>query len=145
MGIAFSHLGICVTDLERSMAFYCEGLGFELAERHEVGNEFSRLMELDGVNVSSQFITKDGVRIELLAFATPIVEQVGRRPMNRTGLTHLSLRVTDLDATVATLVSLGGALVDDTLTALAFGDSTLRFVYLTDPDGTRVELMDFGG
>ena len=27
-----SHLGLCVSDLARSLRFYCEGLGFELAE-----------------------------------------------------------------------------------------------------------------
>ena len=30
----FSHLGICVSDLERSLRFYCEALGFTAAESH---------------------------------------------------------------------------------------------------------------
>jgi catechol 2,3-dioxygenase-like lactoylglutathione lyase family enzyme len=145
MSTVFSHLGICVSDLDRSMSFYCEGLGFEPAERHEVGNDFAGLMELDEVHVRSQFVAKDGVRIELLCFSTPPAEQVGRRPINRTGLTHLSFRVTDLDATAALLASLGGEVIEGTLTEIPFGDATLRFVYLTDPDGTRVELMDLGG
>ena len=31
-----SHFGICVTDLDRSMRFYCDGLGFEAAERYDL-------------------------------------------------------------------------------------------------------------
>ena len=31
-----SHIGICVSDLERSRAFYCQGLGFQEAGELEV-------------------------------------------------------------------------------------------------------------
>ena len=33
---AFSHVGICVADLERSLRFYCDGLGFEVAEGYDL-------------------------------------------------------------------------------------------------------------
>ena len=145
MNTAFSHLGICVTDLERSTAFYCEGLGFERAERHEIGSEFAALMELDEVQVTSQFIRQGAVTIELLEFSIPDVAVAGRRPIAQTGLTHVSIKVDDLHGTAARLVELGGSIVPGTLTEMPFGDSSLSFVYLTDPDGTRVELMDLGG
>ena len=31
-GPVFSHFGICVSDLETSLRFYCDALGFEKAE-----------------------------------------------------------------------------------------------------------------
>ena len=65
--------------------------------------------------------------------------------MNQLGLTHLSIRVDDIDATAAAIESLGGSVVRSTRTALPFGDVTLDFVYCTDPDGVRIELMDLGG
>jgi len=34
MTLSFSHLGICVSDLERSVRFYVEGLGFEPVASH---------------------------------------------------------------------------------------------------------------
>ena len=34
--VTFSHSGICVTDLERSLRFYCEGLGFVVAEGYDL-------------------------------------------------------------------------------------------------------------
>jgi lactoylglutathione lyase len=146
MELAFSHFGICVSDLDRSLRFYCEGLGFDRAESHAIGSEFAKLMELPDVAVTSQFIRKGTTAIELLAFSepAPFGDKV-RRPIQQLGLTHLSFRVTDVAATAATLVELGGTLVDESRTTIDFGGTPLDFVYCTDPDGVRVELMDLGG
>ena len=135
----FSHVGVCVSDLERSLRFYTEGLGFELVDSHEVGEEFATLMEVDGVSLQSRFLRRDGATIELLWFEQPGTEGDGeRRPMNRLGLTHLSFLVDDVDGVAARIESLGGAVHHGTRTR--FGDN-LDFVYCTDPDGPRIELM----
>jgi lactoylglutathione lyase len=136
---AFSHFGICVSDLDRSLRFYCEGLGFEPAGSHSVGAEFGSLMEVDDPMLESRFIRRDGVSIELLWFARPgHIGGTERRPMNQLGLTHLSFRVDDLEAVAGRLGALGGTVHRDTRTT--FGP-TLDFVYCTDPDGVRIELM----
>jgi lactoylglutathione lyase len=143
--LAFSHFGICVRDLERSLRFYCDGLGFEQAESHAIGSEFARLMDLDDVTVTSQFIRRGPTAIELLAFTDPVpVGDGSRRPVHRLGLTHLSFRVRDLEATLERLVELGGAVVESSRTVIDLGGTPLQFVYCTDPDGVRVELMDLG-
>jgi len=141
MGVTFSHIGICVSDLERSVRFYCEGLGFELVQSHTVGAEFGPLMEVDEVVLQSRFVRRDGVSIELLHFDSPGHSgEAVRRPMNQLGLTHLSLLVEDLDVVADVIESFGGAVVRSTRTTFGSGD-TLDFVYCTDPDGVRVELM----
>ncbi len=145
-GPVFSHFGICVSDLERSLRFYCDALDFEKAESHEIGTEFARLMEFDDVAVTSQFIRRGPTAIELLAFRDP--SPFGpreRRAVNQLGLTHLSFRVRDVAGTVARIVELGGAVVEPSRTTIDLGGTTLEFVYCTDPDGVRVELMDLGG
>ena len=144
MAATFSHIGICVSDLDRSVRFYCEGLGFTLAESHTVGNEFGPLMEVEGeVVLQSQFIRKDGVSIELLHFHSPGQDRAeDRRPVNRVGLTHLSIRVDDVDDLATTIFALGGEVLQHTRTTLA---ADLDFLYCTDPDGTRIELMRLPG
>jgi catechol 2,3-dioxygenase-like lactoylglutathione lyase family enzyme len=143
---AFSHFGICVSDLERSLRFYCGALGFEKAEAHTIGSEFGRLMDLPDVVVTSQFIRKGPTAIELLAFEEPPPFGTReRRAVNQLGLTHLSFRVHDLRATTARVVALGGAIVESSRTTVDLGGTALEFVYCTDPDGVRVELMDLGG
>ena len=142
----FSHFGICVSDLERSLAFYCGALGFEKAESHEIGAEFARLMELDRVAVTSQFIRRGPAAIELLFFHEPSpFGERERRAVNQFGLTHLSFRVRDVAATAERVTELGGAVVGSSRTTIDLGGTVLEFVYCTDPDGVRVELMDLGG
>ena len=97
MATTFSHFGICVSDLDRSLRFYCDGLGFTQAEQHQIGPDFAVLMELDDVELTSQFIRKGDTTIELLAFVVPSPEgDPVRRAINHLGLTHLSFRVDDL-------------------------------------------------
>jgi lactoylglutathione lyase len=144
-GPAFSHFGICVSDLERSVAFYCEVLGFEKAESHEIGSEFAALMDLPDVAVTSQFIRRGPTAIELLAFHDPgPFGERTRRAVNQLGLTHLSFRVTDLTAVATRIVEFGGTIVESSRTTIDLGGAELQFVYCTDPDGVRVELMDLG-
>jgi len=51
--------------------FYREALGFEPASSHHVGAEFAALMEVDGVDLDSRMLVRDGVTIELLGFLSP--------------------------------------------------------------------------
>ena len=144
MTAGFSHVGVCVSDLERSLRFYVDGLGFEAAESWSIGSEYGRLMELPDVELTSQFLRRDGASIELLSYASPgIVGPAERRPVNQLGLTHLCFRVDDVDDVAARLVALGGAVHEHTRTTFPDpnGDPQLDFVYCTDPDGTRIELM----
>ena len=145
--VSFSHLGICVSDLDRSMRFYCDGLGFEPGDHHAIGNPFARLMDLDEVALRSQFVHRDGVSIELLQFDRPgHTGDRGRRPMTQLGLTHLSLRVSDVDGIAARVRDHGGAVHDETRTTFPGGDApVMDFVYCTDPDGVRIELMRIPG
>ncbi|HEY4927652.1 MAG TPA: VOC family protein [Acidimicrobiales bacterium] len=145
-GLSVSHIGICVSDLHASLRFYCEGLGFEEVVSHEVGEEFAALMEIEGVRLRSRMIRRDGVTLELLDFVAPGITGSGdRRPMNQLGLTHLSLRVGDVESVAATIEAFGGTVVRPTRTTFAFGEVSLDFLYCTDPDGVRIELMDLGG
>ena len=134
-----------MSDLDRSLRFYCDALGFEKAESHVIGQEFARLMDLPDVAVTSQFIRKGATAIELLAFTEPAPFGNGeRRAVNQLGLTHLSFRVGDVEATAAKVVEMGGAIVEASRTTIDFGGTPLQFVYCTDPDGVRIELMDLG-
>jgi lactoylglutathione lyase len=135
---AISHVGICVSDLERSRTFYRDGLGFEEVGSHHVGDEFASLMEVPGVDVDSVMLARDGVTLELLGYRAPgHVGEPVRRPMNQLGLTHLSFRVDDLDTVASAIERAGGVVIRATRTTLDFPGVTLDFVYCTDPDGTQ--------
>ena len=146
MTLSFSHLGICVSDLERSLRFYCEGLGFEQVASHRVGEEFAALMELEGVAVESRMLARDGVTIELLGYVSPeYTGDGGRRPdepagpdppllpggrRGRGGVGHRGAR------------GHGRPRNPDHVRP---DRPRLDFLYCTDPDGVRIELMHLPG
>jgi catechol 2,3-dioxygenase-like lactoylglutathione lyase family enzyme len=133
-----SHFGLCVRDLSRSLRFWCDGLGFTLAERFDVGDEFGAALEVEGhVAAVSQFIRKDGIAIELLAYRTPAPVGAPSARRNQLGLTHFSLYVDDLRAAAEHLVKCGGKL----LPAARGENDGVELVFLEDPDGVRVEIM----
>jgi catechol 2,3-dioxygenase-like lactoylglutathione lyase family enzyme len=131
----FSHAGVCVSDLERSLAFYRDALGFRELRRLDVSGEAAEtLLGLADLDLRAVFLERDGVRLELLHYASPGRRGSGEpQPMNALGLTHLSFRVDDLDAAVAAVEQAGGRTLRATRTP--------RAVFVSDPDGTRIELI----
>lgn len=136
-----SHVGLCVRDLERSLQFFCDGLGFEKAECFELDSTLAegldRSLEVPGpVKFVSQFVQNDTMKIELLHFVNPEVHGTPSATRNQVGLTHLSFYVDDLDAATAHLVACGATVIDETRASPG-----IDLLFLADPDGVRVELM----
>ncbi|MCU0270388.1 MAG: VOC family protein [Acidimicrobiales bacterium] len=141
---SFSHVGVCVSDLERSTRFYCDVLGFRELFTMEMGPEVRATMEIDG-RFASRMLARGDLRIELLHWLEPDAEgERTRRPMNRFGMTHLCFRVDDVDDLVEAAVAAGGAVHPATLSVLdgaGLDGGPVKVLYLTDPDGTRIECM----
>ena len=138
----FSHLGLCVSDLARSLRFYREGLGFQEASRLEFSGEPSAtLLGLPGVRFTAVYLRRDGLLLELLHYAAPgATGDRVQRAMNALGLTHLSMRVANADAVAARLVELGGRALDHT--RIVNPELRARALFVLDPDGTRIELFE---
>ena len=137
-----SHLGICVSDLERSLAFYRDALGFEMESELAVDGEPSEtLLRLSPVKLRAVYLVRDGVRIELLHYASPGHAGNGSpRAMNQLGLTHLSFRVDDLSATAARLEAHGARVLPET--RIDNPQLRAKALFATDPDGTLIELVE---
>jgi len=139
--LRFSHVGICVSDLERSLAFYRDALGFRERSRLEITGEIpATLLGLERVALEAVYLERDGVRIELLHYASPGHRGGGDpRPMNALGLSHLSLAVADLDGALDACERAGARVLGATrVNNPALGASA---IFVTDPDGTRIELV----
>ncbi|CAB3789318.1 hypothetical protein LMG28688_02827 [Paraburkholderia caffeinitolerans] len=91
--VGVSHFGLCISDLDRSLQFYCDILGFRLLGRVDADQDreavevVGRLLEIDDLDMTLAFIERDGVRIEFLRFFPP-ASGGGKPPMNRIGFTH---------------------------------------------------------
>lgn len=139
---AFYHLCICVSDLERSLRFYCKGLGFTRNETFQIGSEMAPLIQLEGeVALTSVYLGLNGVRLELWHFTKPPPERPAPRPMNSIGLTHFAIRVDDIDTAIARAEAHGGRCLRSTRTRADTDGFQSEIVYVLDPDGVRVELL----
>jgi len=139
-----THLGLCVSDLERSLRFYRDVLGCKEVGRLELeGEPTATLNGMPDVKVRLIFLERDDFRLELAAYAVPDwIGPQGARPMNQLGLTHLSFRVTDLDAVCAQVEAAGGGLLPETRLELP---GPTRVIMALDPDGVRLELIEKPG
>jgi catechol 2,3-dioxygenase-like lactoylglutathione lyase family enzyme len=141
-GNRFTHVGLCVSDLERSIAFYRDVLGFsEVARRLNVSDQgAANLLDFPTMDVELVYLERDAIRIELLWYRDPeCVRADVRRPMNLAGLTHLAFRVGDFDALCNRIEASGGTVLDATATSFGPGN---RGVMTLDPDGVRIELIE---
>jgi catechol 2,3-dioxygenase-like lactoylglutathione lyase family enzyme len=135
-----SHLGICVSDLERSVAFYRDALGFTAIHELRVEGEPSdSLLRLRGVRLNAVYLERDGLRIELLHYESPrSPETAPARAMNDLGFTHLSVIVADIDEALARLEEAGARIDRDTRIEIG---GRIVAAMVRDPDGLRIELV----
>ena len=140
-----SHIGICVSDWKRSLAFYHDVLGFRYVSEMDIKGEPSEtLLQLGDVELHVVYLEREGVRIELLHYASPGHRgDGGTRPMNRLGLTHLSLRVEDLDDLLGELRQQGIDVLEDT--RIDIEQARAKAIFIADPDGTLIELVEQPG
>ena len=142
--LGFSHVGVCCSDLERSTAFY-RALGFVEVFTMELGDEVAATMEQTqgGIRFESRMLARGDVRVELLHWLEPQASgPTTRRAMTQLGMTHLCFRVGDIDAVATALEEYGAEVHRSTRSELPNpGGEPVRLMYVTDPDGVRVELM----
>ena len=132
-----THVGLSVSDLDRSTMFYVQAFGFEEKQRYELEREIS---EIEGISrLSIQFLQLGGTQLELLGFASPPPFQAPSTTRHQIGLTHLSFAVDNLDEAVQLVIDHGGSLIEGTRAAPG---AVPQVVFVADPDGTRCELLE---
>jgi len=118
------HVGLRVTDQERSLAFY-RGLGYDVVGT-VAETEFGRLTML-------QLPGDDFVSLEL-------VHDPRRGQVDPGGFNHLVIQVDSMQQTVAALAA-HGVLVDGPHSP--DGSPDFQTALVTDPDGYRIELVQW--
>tara|TARA_R110000868_G_scaffold241291_5_gene495863 strand:+ start:114 stop:692 length:579 start_codon:yes stop_codon:yes gene_type:complete len=138
--VMLKNIGLCVSDIERSRLFYTEVFGFKAdPEPQKIGKMLGGLLELENLDLTIHFLNKQGVRLELLHYASPGTLGDGtRHPMNQLGLSHLAFEVTNIDSVAQAVAHMGGQVLEQTRLG-APGKTAAMMV--TDPDGTRIELI----
>ena len=102
------------------------------------------MLQLANVDLHAVYLERDGTRLELLSYASPAAVGDGStRAMNARGLTHLSLRVDDLEATLADLTTVGARVLGPS--RIDIPGFAVAAIFISDPDGTLIELVQSPG
>jgi glyoxylase I family protein len=141
--IAADHTGITVSNLERSLAFWRDVLGFEVSHTaHQTGELAREITGIAGAEIKLVVLrAPGGHKIELLEYlAPPDRKHVNVRPCD-VGAAHVALLVDDVDAVLERIAAFGWKAAGKPQMLTKGPNTGKRVVYVRDPDGTTIELM----
>lgn len=137
------HTGVQVADLERSIRFYRDILGFELVFQWNPQADYIRTMTgYPDADIHAAVLRMPGsdVFLELLDYRNVDRTPVDTRTANP-GTAHIAFFTDDCDALYADLVAKGVTSVSPPVTPTIGPNKGGRAVYMIDPDGFRVEFI----
>jgi len=129
MKAVLDHIGIAVSDLPASLAFFRDTLGLHLEASEEIASQ----------KVRAHFLSTGQSTLEMLeatAADSPIARYLEKRGP---GMHHLALRVADIDAALAHLKARGVRLIDEKARPGAEG-AMVAFIHPSAAHGVLVEL-----
>jgi catechol 2,3-dioxygenase-like lactoylglutathione lyase family enzyme len=143
--IAADHTGITVSNLERSLPFWRDVLGFELSHRaHQTGEMASEITGIAGAEIKLAVVkAPGGHKIELLEYLAPPDRKrhVDLRPCD-VGSVHVALVVDDLEGVLLRIAAAGWKAAGKPQTLTSGPNAGKRVIYVRDPDGTIIEFME---
>jgi catechol 2,3-dioxygenase-like lactoylglutathione lyase family enzyme len=137
--VTFSHVGISVVNLERSLAFYRDLLGMEVVEEVTFkGERYEAILALKGARGRIAILKSGNLAVELFEFMEPAPRPVGRtRPVSDHGITHVAVEVDDIQGLYERLSAAGVSFHCPPIHFPACATAT----YARDPDGNVVEIL----
>ncbi len=144
------HVNINCTDLERSRAFY-ELVGFKVVVELGVGGTPEMLTGLGlppGKKAKAVLMMLEpdkprGTRIDLIEWIDPPTQGTTPPDLTHVGAVRIALWTIGIDEEYERLRAAGVEFLSPVVTM--GGGNPTRFACFKDPDGTVLELIDFGG
>ncbi len=136
------HHKICVTDMERSLRFYRDLLGFELIyDAEHSGPDYDQIMDLSDCRLRVAMLRdrRQQSMLGLLEFHHPPM-QPHQGNVYVQGFCTLALEVDDIEADLKRLIDAGVRALSPLVDLVRGGKRVARAVYVFDPDGLRIEL-----
>jgi catechol 2,3-dioxygenase-like lactoylglutathione lyase family enzyme len=143
--VAADHTGITVSNLERSLGFWHDVLGFEYSHTtHQKGKMAEEITGVADAEINLAVVkAPGGHKIELLEYLAPAdrKKRSGLRPCD-VGHVHVALTVDNLEAVLNTITASGCKEAGEPQTLTSGPNAGKRVIYVRDPDGTTIEFME---
>lgn len=141
--LATNHTSFTVSDLDRSIAFFSEVLGFEMVNRALRDPKLiSSITGVPGADIEVAYIQGPGHRLELIQYHGPSERsQVDSRPCD-SGFAHVAYDVDDVDAAVAASAPYQVLPIGEVTVIDKGPNAGRKVVYLRDPDGVTIEYIE---
>jgi catechol 2,3-dioxygenase-like lactoylglutathione lyase family enzyme len=137
------HIGLTVSNLEESLKFYVEFLGFKvLRMADESGVCIDNFSSLKDIRVKTvKMIDSNNNMLELLHYDShPEKPHNNRvRRITEIGCSHFALTITDLDSLYTKLINEG---VEFNYPVQISPDGKVKVAFCRDPDGTLIEMVE---
>lgn len=140
--LSTNHTSFTVSDLERSVAFYRDILGFEVTSIAPRDPQFiERVTGVTGADILVAYVRAPGHSLELIEYRSPEDRgKVQSRPCD-TGFAHVAFDVDDVDAATAAIEKAGVVPINRPQEVNAGPNKGRKVVYARDPDGVTIELI----
>src|SRR5437764_8304212 len=139
--LAADHTGITVSNLERSLEFWRDVLGFELSHRAQQKGELAeQITGVPGAEILIAIVKAPGHKIELLEYRAPVDRQHFRPRPCDVGSVHIALIVDNLVCRLVLEKNNGWKGAGKPQTLIAGQNPCKRVFYVRDPDRTTIEL-----
>jgi catechol 2,3-dioxygenase-like lactoylglutathione lyase family enzyme len=139
------HVGVTVSDVDRSLLFWRDLLGLEEVGRGVIEWEhLDRLVALPDTKIEwVELRIPKGGTVELSRYHRPVGAPVDPGEENEPGRSHLSLNVDDLTASLAELRAAGVRSRTPEPVEIPRGTyAGGKAAYVFDPDGVEIELIE---
>jgi catechol 2,3-dioxygenase-like lactoylglutathione lyase family enzyme len=145
------HTSWTVSDLERSVAFYRDLLGFELVEtKHRIGAFIEEVVGFDGaelriatLKIPGAVLPESGHHLELIQYVAPKGDRLHLRTCD-IGAAHLAVGTNSIHDDYARLSRHGVTFVSGPVRVSSGSNANSYACYLRDPDGFTIELVQPG-
>jgi glyoxylase I family protein len=151
--LSADHTGITVSNLERSLAFWRDVLGFEFSHRaNQKGEMAEQITGVKGAELKLAVVkAPGGHKIELLEYLAPADRKkhvdpstsltTSLRPCD-VGHVHIALTVENLEPLLKKIAESGWKAAGKPQALTAGPNTGKRVIYVRDPDGTTIEFME---
>jgi catechol 2,3-dioxygenase-like lactoylglutathione lyase family enzyme len=140
--VGTNHTSFTVSDMDRSVGFFTDVLGFELLHRGGRDPAFiEKVVGVPGADIEVAYIQAPGHRLELIQYRGPQDRgKVVSRPCD-TGFAHVAFDVDDIDAVLEAARHAGVEPLSPPQQLEHGPNKGGKVVYTRDPDGITIEFI----